>query len=276
MTKDYGDGHIRWTSGPGRGGRFAPKAQTAGSVGAESHRQGRGRAAADSSRVAVAAGAGPVKPIAPSRLRRASVDQLHRWFHEISQRPTGTEGVDAGLTAIFDELGRREGAPVAVRDDHRSRQVDEFTTGGMNYLDAYAEVHHLDVRELESQERMQLVERERRPGESRAKTIRRMYAEHVAMAVLQAEEETNGRLLSKEGLAENNRRRRKGNFGIDPASLWYGNPKAARKYASDELKAWWAAHGGRPTAAGWAAQFTGDRKAAERARMAGQGRDFGV
>lgn len=276
MTKDYGDGHVRWTNGPGRGGRFAPKAATGVSGGADAHRRGTGRRPSQGPRP-VAADTGPVSTPPAARLRRASIDQLTTWFHEISARPPGTAGLDAALLALDAELSRREGTPaLTVRDDHRSRQVDELTGRGWSYLDAYAEVHHLDINALEKQERMQLVELERRPGEPRAKTIRRMYHDFVALSVIQAEEETGGYLFSNYGRAKDLRIREKGGLGVDPASLWYGNATTARKMASDELKQWWQDHGGRPTAAGWAAQFTGDRKAAEAMRMAGQGKDFGV
>jgi hypothetical protein len=197
----------------------------------------------------------PVNPLADM-----SDDELLDHFHNLSQTDTVDE--DA-LRAVDAELERREGQPF---DSPESRRVDELVARGHGYLDAYAEVHGLDVSKLELEQRMQRVDQERRPGESRAQTIRRMHAEHVALAVLQAEDDTRGNLLNREGRAK----------GIDPATLWSGSAARARKYASDELKQWWSEHGGRMTAAEYAAQFTGDTKAAEAARLAGQGKDFGV
>jgi len=83
-------------------------------------------------------------------------------------------------------------------------------------------------------------------------------------------------LLSPAGRAADARIRRKGGWGLHPATLWEGQSARARKYASDELKQWWSEHGGRTTLAEFTSQFTGDRAAAERARGAGQGKDYGV
>ena len=119
---------------------------------------------------------------------------------------------------------------------------------------------------LEREQRMQIVDVERLPGERRAHTIRRMYAEMVALAHAQVEDETRGNMLSRVGRAA----------GSTPLRCGWVRPRACPKYASDELKQWWDDHGGRITATEFAAQFTGDRAAAERIRATGQERDFGV
>jgi hypothetical protein len=210
------------------------------------------------------------------RLSSASVDELTEAFHQISAKPH-SPGRDRALEELDAELARREGVDeLRVDDDLKARQMDDLLGRGRSYLDAYAEVNGRDPADLEREERLQLVDAERRPGESRDKTIRRMYAEHVYLASMQAEDDTNGNLLSAAGRAENARRARQGKPLITAASLWSGPSARARKYASDELKEWWETHGGRRNLTEYRAQFTGDRKAAESARMAGQGRDYGV
>jgi hypothetical protein len=210
------------------------------------------------------------------RLSSASVDELTDAFREISARPQ-SPGRDRALEELDAELARREGVDeLRVDDDLKSRQLDDLLSRGWSYLDAWAEVHGRDVADLEREERLQLVDAERRPGERREQTIGRMYAEHVYLASMQAEEDTNGHLLSPAGRAENARRARQGKPLITAASLWSGPAARARKYASDELKEWWETHGGRRNLTEYRAQFTGDRGAAQSVRLAGQGRDFGV
>jgi hypothetical protein len=210
------------------------------------------------------------------RLSSASVDELTDAFREISARPE-SPGRDRALEELDAELARREGVDeLQVDDDQKARQLDDLLGRGRSYLDAYAEVHGLDLADLEREERLQLVDAERRPSERREQTIRHMYAEHVYLASMQAEEDTNGNLLSAAGRAENARRARQGKPLITAASLWSGPSARARKYASDELKEWWETHGGRRNLTEYRAQFTGDRSAAESARLAGQGRDYGV
>lgn len=55
-------------------------------------------------------------------------------------------------------------------------------------------------------------------------------------AYVQAHEELRGELLNARGRAE----------GIDPYSLFMGPTPRAERFASEELRRWWARHG-RPT-----------------------------
>jgi|1185.fasta_scaffold00009_18 hypothetical protein len=244
----------RWPpgDGAGRGGRFAPKN---GAPAAPRRRRG-------SAKPADRPAGGP-----PADLTAATVDELTDAFRAVSAQPPGTPGLEQQLLAIDAELARREGvAQLTVEDTPHSRQIDDLTEAGWSFLDAYAEVHHLDVRKLEREQRMSMLAAEHRPGEPRAKTIRRMYHEYTLLAALQAEDETAGNMLSRAGVAK----------GIDASSLWSGTSARARKYASDELKQWWSEHGGRITATQWAAQFTGDTAGAKRSKMTGQDKDFGI
>jgi hypothetical protein len=273
VTDAHGNRH--WPAGtPGRG-RFAPKDAAAAAKKAPAKKATK-RTPAGRPRKAAKGGAGDGWAGVRGRLSSATVDELADAFRAIS---TGAGGParDRALAELDAELARREGvSELTVQDDHQSRQLDDLLARGWSYLDAYAEVHHLDVAQLQREERLALVDAERRPGERRDATIRRMYAESVYLAWAQAEADTNGNLLSKAGQQENARRTRAGKPLITAASLWSGQAARARKYASDELKEWWESHGGRRTLTEYRAQFTGDRAAAERARMSGQGRDYGV
>ncbi len=201
-----------------------------------------------------------------TRLRSATVDQLADAFSAISRQPAG-EARDLALAELDAELARREGVDeLQVHDDPHSRQLDQLLDAGWSYLEAYAEVHHLDPGQLDRQAAQQLVDVARRPGERRRDTVRRLYAEQVYLQWLQAEDDTRGHLLSPAGKAK----------GIDPVTLWSGPAARARKYASPELKEWWESHGGRRTMTEFATQYGGDRRAAQSARLAGSGKDYGV
>lgn len=213
---------------------------------------------------------GPVKPTATdaiaARLRATPDAQLLDAFREISASPP-SPAVDIALRHLDAELARREGVKeLTVVDDAHSRQLDDLMRRGWSYTDAYAEVHALDPAKLGQQQRLAAVEAARRKGERRADTIRRLYQEWVYVSWLQAETATRGNLLSKAGRAK----------GIDAPMLWFGPAARARKYASPELKEWWENNGGRPTLTQWSAQFTGDRRGAQAARLAGSGRDYGI
>ncbi|MEU8378700.1 hypothetical protein [Streptosporangium sp. NPDC048865] len=176
---------------------------------------------------------------------------------------------------IFAEMDDRDVRAATAGEDQRSdtdRRIDDLITQGWTPRDAYAEVHGLDPDEIERQERLALVDAERQKGERREDTLRRMHRQWVHEQWLEAEGATRGVLLNRAGVAA----------GIDPKSLWAGNSARAAKYASEELKRWWAdrPNGGRQTYAEWRAQWVGDqaarRGARERRQSSSNGRDFGV
>lgn len=68
-----------------------------------------------------------------------------------------------------------------------------------------------------------------------------------------AEDETRGVMLTRQGEQR----------GVDPFDLWERNESYARRWASEELRAWWDAHG-RVTYAEWKAQLLGDVQTAGR------------
>uniref|UniRef100_UPI003F490728 hypothetical protein n=1 Tax=Streptosporangium sp. CA-235898 TaxID=3240073 RepID=UPI003F490728 len=175
---------------------------------------------------------------------------------------------------IFAEMDDRDVA-AASREDGRSdtdRRIDDLISQGWTPRDAYAEVHGLNPDDIEREERLALVDAQRAPGERREDTLRRMHRQWVHEQWLEAEGATRGYLLNRAGVAA----------GIDPESLWGGNSSRAAKYASEELKRWWAeqSNGGRMTYTEWRAQWVGDQADRREARDRRQGstgrRDFGL
>lgn len=248
---EFNDKHPRYRRPDKRAGKFRPKA------GAGPVQTGPDKRITDNDK--------PVIEEVRGRLRAATLDQLLDAFHAISAGPPA--GRDAALAELDAELARREGtATLTVEDDHQSRQLDTLVERGWEYHEAWAEVHHLDAATLDREARMQLVDAERRPGERRDATLRRMYAETVYLQWLQAETATNGNLLNRAGRAK----------GIDPATLWSGPAARARKYAAPELLEWWERNGGRRNFAQYRAEMVGDRVTAQAARQAGAGRNYGV
>ncbi len=100
----------------------------------------------------------------------------------------------------------------------------------------------------------------RRPARrlSLDQVCREEYDAHVHLAYLTAETDCRGQLLTREAQAA----------GIHPITLFSGPASRARKYASEELRSWWARHG-RMTYVEWRHAWMSresDRKAAATAR----------
>lgn len=206
-----------------------------------------------------------------ANLRDVSDDDLLDVFARISHRSRLDARSRRQLKDLDAELARREGAAGDVDEPETPEQarVDNLVGRGWSYAEAYAEVHGGDVARAGRDQRTQLADINRRPGESREQALRRMYAEVTYLNYLQAERWTRGNLLSREARAR----------GVDPVGLFSGQRTRARRYASEELKRFWAEVAPRQTYAEWRAAMVGD--AAERRRvqvsaLAGSGRDFGL
>ncbi|MEV7011662.1 hypothetical protein [Streptosporangium sp. NPDC051022] len=209
----------------------------------------------------------------------AGIDLTARSDEDLEELRARHEGLydsdpdSARLTKrIFAEMDARDLAKAqAVEVSETDRRIDALISQGWTPRDAYAEVHGLDVEEMERQERLALVDAERQKGERREDAVRRMYRQWVHEQWLAAEQATRGYLLNRAGVTA----------GIDPKSLWGGNRARAGKYASEELKRWWSEQpqGGRMTYDEWRAQWLGDqadrRTARERRQSGGRG-DFGL
>jgi len=172
---------------------------------------------------------------------------------------------------LIDEMERRDssiGDSGAFAETPEQLKIDELIAQGWDYRDAYAEVHNLSDTDLARQEQAAAVDAERRAGETREQAVRRLYSELVHSQWLEAEDATRGHLLSKAGTAA----------GVSPLSLFSGPSSRARKYASEDLLRWWGAHP-RVTYAEFKADTLGrasDKVAAEKTRLSGNDKDFGV
>lgn len=168
---------------------------------------------------------------------------------------------EADLLRLDAELKRRE-AGGERQPTPEEKRVDELVTQGVSYDEAYREAYGRAGDDQDD-------DSDRRRGETREQMRRRHYAELTALRVLQAESACRGYLLRKESEAA----------GVDPVRLFSGPEAYARKHASEELLRWWEANGGRQTYAEYRADRMGDtggaRKARERRRTAGNGKDFG-
>ncbi len=170
---------------------------------------------------------------------------------------------DKTLTRLLAELARREGLaqlppPAPVTDEER--HCDQLIARGYSYAEAYEEAYGRSAGRGSGE----VIER--RAGETLDHARRRAYAEMVTLQALQAEEATRANLVSKKCR------------GVDPVTLWSAAAAHARRCASEELKRWWEANGGRRTYTEWRASLgdAGARRKAAAARTAGNGKDFGV
>jgi hypothetical protein len=160
---------------------------------------------------------------------------------------------EAQVDAIIAEMNRR---------DEIERKIDELVEAGYGYADAWCEAHDIDRAEMDRMEARALLNAQRWQGESIEQCIDRLFTEDCDRRFAQAEHDCKGYLLNEEG------RKAK----VDPRSLFLGQAKRARKYASDELKAWWMAYG-RVTWIEYKAQLT--HRPSDIAAAARIDRDFG-
>lgn len=216
-----------------------------------------------------AARARPANPLAGVDLARLSDDQLlDLWTaHRSRQDVTGP---------VVAELNERRRRSRSAGDEPlvdwsgpetpQLRRVEELVAAGVEWRDAYADAHGLSREQLLEQERRQLVDVERRPGETRREVVRRAYGELLHLQLIAAEQTTRGHLLKPEARAK----------GIDPITLFSGPAARARRWASEDLLRWWQDHP-RVTFQEFAGQVLGgDSPELVAARLAGNDRDFGV
>ena len=95
-----------------------------------------------------------------------------------------------------------------------------------------AVVAEMDRRDLEAERLRRKQERDAR-RRARKRALREDYELYVQAQFLAAEQDARGHLLSKAGKAA----------GVDPRSLFSGPIARARRYASEELLAFWDQHG---------------------------------
>jgi hypothetical protein len=207
-------------------------------------------------------------PLAGVNLRSLTDEDLAMLYHQYVE----TDGSVVARVEV--ELERRD------REDHaddgfgvgdieptpEDDQISDLLAKGHSYLEAYAEVHGMDVEELEAQDRRSVIAAERSPGETLDQAARRLYDQMIYVQMLEAEDAVVG-LLNREGTRK----------GINPLTLFSGPYHVARAYASEELLRWWTEHP-RMTFTEFKAQALGrdsDMRLARRIREGYRGGDFG-
>jgi hypothetical protein len=205
-------------------------------------------------------------------LAELAEDELYRLWNAHPHRADTVAAIGAELDRR-DQAAATSSAPLLDDDDaeltEEQRRVDDLVARGWDYLDAYAEVYQHDPAELARQQRAAALDADRRAGETRDQTARRMYDEWVRTQLLAAEDATRGNLLTKAAQAA----------GIKAVELFSGPAARARKWASEDLKRWWADGNPRLTYTEFRAELLGrdtDRQAAELIRAQGNDRDFGL
>jgi hypothetical protein len=215
-------------------------------------------------------------------LAGSSDDDLLDVFLRLSSRGRPSLADLRRLHRVDVELARRGGSDPLTsdpdeerREQRYGRQIDKLVSKGMSYSDAFNKAYAIPDRDDEDQ----AVPVERRRGERTEQALRREYQELTYMHLLQAESACRGHLLNKAAEMENARRSRTGKAAISPAELFSARSDRARKWASEDLKRWWEANGGRQTYADYKATRSGTAAGRRRVRAsaaAGNGRDFGV
>lgn len=202
-------------------------------------------------------------PLAGKDLQNLSDDEL---FALHSQDGMPQDAIDR----IEHEMDRRDagGAATETRPlTDSQRQVAALEAQGMSFFEAFDQVHGIDSQTRTRMEKEAAVDAERLPGETREQTLKRMYQDWVDAEYFEAEQATRGHLLTREGEAA----------GIDPAALFSGQTARARKFASEELKRWWAESNRRRTFTQFKADMLGregDVTAAEQTRASSNNKDF--
>ena len=145
----------------------------------------------------------------------------------------------------------------ATEEQHRAERYETLIEGGTPEEEAVETAYGVTVAQ---QRRDAAVASLRDQGYREAgfeDLARASYRDKLQSDYWAAEEATNGYLLNRQGE----------DAGIDPRDLWLRNEAYARRWASEELLAWWDVHG-RVTFEEWKAQLLGDTAWVGRLRSA--------
>jgi hypothetical protein len=144
------------------------------------------------------------------------------------------------LDLVLAEMDRRQAEQdtpaepdVTDPDAEKWAEVDRLVAQGWDYEQAYAEVFDVDLERMRRDEAIARLRADGFTGRGFEELARSAYRRALDEQYDAAEDATNGYLLTAEG------QRR----GMDPRELWRQNETFARRWASDELKEWWDAHG---------------------------------
>lgn len=160
-------------------------------------------------------------------------------------RQAGEAEDDAEMERILNELSRRDDADAAEKvkanapagqlaeDARQEAEYDALLNAGVDPEQAFSDVYG----QITDQQRKQQVISELRSqgysGKGWEHMTQDVFQQEAERMYWQAENETKGYFLNAAGKAAH----------IDPQSLFTGPEVRARKYASDELRQFWANHG---------------------------------
>lgn len=177
------------------------------------------------------------------------------------------------LDAIIGEIERREAVAAAPAeddaeaeagdDDVRWAQFEELMAQGEDEEVAVAQVFGKSVEQQRRDRAIDAMRQQGYTGRGFDELARQAYRDEVYRWYIAAEDATRGHMLNPAGRSA----------GIDPHSLFVGPAARARKWASDELKAWWDANG-RVTFDQFVADILGDATGSLRARFRTGGEDW--
>jgi hypothetical protein len=170
------------------------------------------------------------------------------------------------LNAVVSELDRRDQRDEDTATQEKARRVSALyaeqpkteadqnrvyqglVNEGESAEDAWAHTHGTNAGAMARQSAIQQLRTQGYTGSGFDALTRAAYKDDIRRRTVMAENATNGYMLSPAGKKA----------GIEPYSLFTGPESRARKYASPELKEWFDQNG-RPTAADFQAQMTGQK-----------------
>ncbi|WP_067469992.1 phage minor capsid protein [Actinomadura macra] len=185
-------------------------------------------------------------------------DEFARLAAEMDRREAETRAAEERRAANREAAARRREQRDAELADRFNQLMDE----GWLEEEAVAEVYGISIEQQHRDRAIADLRAQGYTGDRFEDLARQAYRDHVHEQYLAAEEATNGYMVNNEGRTRS----------IDPRDLFTGNEARARRWASDELKGWWDAHG-RVTFDEFKAMLTDDPTALRRLRDRGGG-DF--
>lgn len=186
------------------------------------------------------------------------------------QRLATEDGVDPSDELRAGPAARGKSKTAGRKSDPvQEAQINALIAQGLPWIEAYAQVHQLDVDVLRRQETDRLIRDNATGTTSLTQAYRQHYDEMVYDAHDRAEQATRGHLLNDEGkklLAAGR---------LTSLDLFSGSSSRAYKYASEELKRWWGENPPpRMTFAQWRETVQGDPAGMRAAIQAQKGNEF--
>lgn len=165
-------------------------------------------------------------------LRMASDDQL-------ADRLVQAGDDEQAIGRIVAELDRRDRVAAAARQRKEAKEAareadfDRRMAAGEDAEEAYAAAYGKDIERVRRDSAITSLRSSGYRGAGFDALARNAFQDHVRQSYADAEDATRGHMLSKAGQAA----------GVHPRSLFAGPETRARKYASEDLLAYWQEHG---------------------------------